>query len=120
MTFQNISSSSSQVVTPLGNMESHGNVSLRLENNDVILVLDEQGEYLVVNNTGSPCIDDITQCRTDLTYRVTFRFLDFHVQPNYLFSSGGDLLNSTGISVYYYHGMINFWVKDGEKVSFII
>ncbi|XP_012936923.1 uncharacterized protein LOC101852371, partial [Aplysia californica] len=114
--FESVTSEKSEVVTSLGTMKSHGDVSIRQEDKDVMLVLDQQGEYVEVSNTGFPCVDDITSCESDLTYRMTFRFLDFLVEPNFIMSSGGDLLNSTGISLYYFHGKINFWVKDGVMV----
>ena len=71
--FQNVTSTKSEVVTSLGTMKSHGDVSTKVEGGDVILELDQQGEYVEVSGTGFPCVDDITTCKTDLTYRMTFR-----------------------------------------------
>ncbi|GFS24154.1 von Willebrand factor D and EGF domain-containing protein [Elysia marginata] len=114
--FLNMTASKTKVVTSLGTHRSHGDVTVEQDGHNVLLVLDTQGEYVEVSNTGNPCVDDITACANNLTYRLVFRFLDFHIEPNFLFSSGGDLLNSTGISLYYFHGKLNFWVKDGVWV----
>ncbi|GFN84181.1 von Willebrand factor d and egf domain-containing protein [Plakobranchus ocellatus] len=114
--FLNMTDTNTEVVTSLGTYKSYGNVTVEREDRNVLLVLDSQGEYVEVSNTGHPCVDDITACTSNLTYRLVFRFLDFHIEPNFLLSSGGDLLNSTGISLYYFHGKFNFWVKDGVWV----
>ena len=81
-----------------------------------VLVIDEDGEYVDMGQTGVTCLDDITACNSSFNFRLTFMLTHISTKPNYLISSGGELNNATGISLYYYNGKMYFWVKEGKKM----
>ena len=107
------------LVTSLGTMSVHGNVSVEqtlFQQGQVVLVLDQDG-YVDMGSTGNTCLDDVTACTGSFNFRIVFMLREISQIPNYIITSGGELLDSTGVSLYYHSGQLRFWVKRGRKTD---
>ncbi|XP_071090000.1 uncharacterized protein [Haliotis cracherodii] len=105
------------LLTSLTTMKVHGDANLEQSKIGTVLVLDGPGQYIDMQNTGVPCLDDLTTCFTNFNFRLTFQFIKIDLQPNYILSSGGELVNSNGVALFYWNGKLNFWVKNGKSVA---
>ncbi|XP_046563492.1 uncharacterized protein LOC124272364 isoform X1 [Haliotis rubra] len=105
------------LVTSLSTMKVHGDARLEQSKEGTLLVLDGPGQYIDMLKTGVPCLDDLTTCSSSFNFRLTFQFIKIDRQPNYIISSGGEVVDSSGVALYYYNGRLSFWVKNGKSVG---
>ncbi|XP_076437914.1 uncharacterized protein LOC143277063 [Babylonia areolata] len=64
------------VMTSLGFMTSHGNVTLEPVPGGLVLVLDGPGEFLEVGGHSLPCLLDTSACSGGFFFRISFELLE--------------------------------------------
>ncbi|XP_060084593.1 uncharacterized protein LOC132563855 [Ylistrum balloti] len=101
------------LITPLHNFTVYGKPSIVPEaNGNAILVLNTTGQYVELPNTGMQCLQDLTTCDNGFTLSVEIKFLNSTItDKQYIFSSGGDQLNTSGIALYLWMGELYCAVK---------
>ena len=107
------------LVTPLYNFTVYGNPSLNLiTGGNVVLRLNQTGQYLELPNKGIQCIQDLTTCDNGFTLSVELKFLTTIStnEKQYIFSSGGDIVNSSGIALYLWHGELYCSAKWNKQI----
>lgn len=90
------------LITPLHNFTVYGTPSIVPEvNGSAVLVLNKTGQYVELPNTGLQCLQDLTSCDNGFTLNVEIKFLNSTItDKQYIFSSGGDMVGTSGIALY--------------------
>lgn len=92
--------------TPTFNFTVYGSPKLRPEpDGSAILVLNTHGQYVELPNKGLECVEDINTCDKGFTFQVEVKILEYSmINKTYIFSSGGDKLNSSGVALFLWNG----------------
>ncbi|KAK3600843.1 hypothetical protein CHS0354_014207 [Potamilus streckersoni] len=101
------------LITPKFNFTVHGTPKLELNNNgSTNLVLNGSGQYVELPDTGIPCLQDLKNCTNGFTFNLEVNFLQINTtQHLYIFSSGGNVENTSGIAFYLNQNKLTCAVK---------
>ncbi|XP_052098806.1 uncharacterized protein LOC127733493 [Mytilus californianus] len=106
------------LVTPEYNFTVYKNPTIRPENNGhAVLILNTTGQYVELPNKGIECIQDMTKCESGFTLSLEIKWLDINsTNKRYIFSSGGDKVNNSGLALYLWHGELYCSAKKDKTI----
>ncbi|XP_071167716.1 uncharacterized protein [Mytilus edulis] len=106
------------LVTPEYNFTVYKNPTIRPENNGhAVLILNTTGQYVELPNKGIECIQDMTKCESGFTLSLEIKWLDMNsTNKRYIFSSGGDKVNNSGLALYLWHGELYCAAKKDKTI----
>jgi len=106
------------LITPLHNFSVYGHPFLTPEKDGgAILILNTTSQYVELPNTGLECLQDLTTCDKGFTLNVEIKVYKVNTtDKNYIFSSGGDQVNSSGIALYLWKGELYCSTKWNKQI----
>lgn len=106
------------LVTPEYNFTVYKNPTIRPEKNGhAVLILNTTGQYVELPNKGIECIQDMTKCESGFTLSLEIKWLDMNsTNKRYIFSSGGDKVNNSGLALYLWHGELYCAAKKDKVI----
>lgn len=118
MNFDFIQIKDNILVTPNYNFTVYKNPVIRKEvNGKTVLVLNTTGQYVELPNKGIECIQDMTKCDSGFTLSLDIKWLNMNsTNKLYIFSSGGDKVNNSGIALYLWHGELYCSAKKDKAI----
>ena len=89
------------VFTPNYAFKANNNPNVLKDANGTIVQLFRYGQYIELPNRGLQCIQDMTSCDNGFYLGFDIKFHRFNpISKTYIIESGGDVINSTGLSIF--------------------